>query len=152
MQQEIEGLRNTAPAPALGKDFSFQFTYEHNAARAAKQDSSYRYAALPPEIDLSRRGESSDSPASITIPGLGIPGSAASVTIKASRVEWGVTIPVMSRNRENAVAFLALLLGPAGRDALTTNGPRPVLPAQVTAQDYDRLPRSVRSLTTHASR
>jgi len=152
MQQEIEGLRNTAPAPALGKDFSFQFTYEHNAARAAKQDSSYRYAALPPEIDLSRRGEYLESPASSTIPGLGIPGGAASVTIKASRVEWGVTIPVMSRNRENAVAFLALLLGPAGRDALTTNGPTPVLPAQVTAQDYDRVPRSVRSLTTHASR
>ena len=136
----------SASAPALGKDFSFQFTYEHNAARTAKQDPSYRYAALPPEIDLSRGGES------ITIPGLGIPGSAPSVTIKASRVEWGVTIPVKSRNRENAVAFLALLLGPAGRDALATNGPAPLLPARVTAQDYDRVPLSVRTLTTRASR
>ena len=136
----------SASAPALGKDFSFQFTYEHNAARTARQDPSYRYAALPPEIDLSRGGES------ITIPGLGIPGSAPSVTIKASRVEWGVTIPVKSRNRENAVAFLALLLGPAGRDALATNGPAPLLPARVTAQDYDRVPLSVRTLTTRASR
>jgi len=136
----------SASAPALGKDFSFQFTYEHNAARTATQDPSYRYATLPPEIDLSRGGES------ITIPGLGIPGSAPSVTIKASRVEWGVTIPVKSRNRENAVAFLALLLGPAGRDALATNGPAPLLPARVTAQDYDRVPLSVRTLTTRASR
>jgi ABC-type molybdate transport system substrate-binding protein len=138
----------SAPAPALGKDFSFQFTYEHNAARTAKQDPSYRYAALPPDIDLSRDG----SPAAIVMPGLGTHGSAAMVTINASHVEWGVTIPTKSRNREHAVAFLALLLGPAGRDALTTNGPTPLRPARVTAHDYDRLPRPVRILTTRASR
>jgi len=138
----------SVPAPALGKDFSFQFTYEHNAARTATQDPSYRYAALPPEIDLSRRSESLDSPVSITIPGLGIPGSAPSVTIKASRVEWGLTIPTKSRNRENAVAFVASLLSVAGSAALTTNGPAPLRPARVTRQDYDRLPQALRNLTT----
>ena len=141
----------SAPAPALGKDFNFQFTYEHNAARAAAQDPSYRYAALPPDIDLSRdpprRGASSDAPASIAIPGLGIPDSAASVTIKASRVEWGVTVPVKSRNREHAVAFVALLLGSAGRDALNAAGPAPTLPARVRRADYERLPPVLRALT-----
>jgi len=138
----------SASAPALGKDFSFQLTYEHNAARTATQNPSYRYAALPPEIELSRGGEFLDSPVSITIPGLGIPGSAASVTIKASRVEWGLTIPTKSRNRENAVAFVASLLGAAGSAALTTNGPAPMRPARVTRQDFDRLPQALRNLTT----
>ena len=44
-------------APALGKDFNFQFTYEHNATNAAKRDASYRYARLPEEIDLSSTKE-----------------------------------------------------------------------------------------------
>jgi molybdate/tungstate transport system substrate-binding protein len=139
------------PAPALGKDFSFQFTYEHNAARTAKQDPSYRYAMLPSEIDLSRdlarKGVSSDAPASIVIPGLGIPGTAPSVTITASRVEWGVTVPVKNRNRDNAVAFVALLLGSSGRDALNAAGPAPTLPARVTREDSERLPPALRALT-----
>ena len=134
----------SASAPALGKDFSFQLTYEHNAARTVKQDPSYRYATLPSEIDLSH----DESPAAITIPGLGIPGSATSVTIKASRVEWGLTIPTKSRNRETAVAFVASLLGAAGSAALTTNGPAPMRPARVTRADYGRLPQALRNLTT----
>lgn len=140
----------SGPAPALGKDFNFQLTYEHTAARAARQDPSYRYARLPPDIDLSvaPRGGSSQSLASVTMPGLGTPGSAASVVIAASRVEWGVTIAANSRNRENAVAFVASLLGPAGRDVLTANGPLPMVPARVSRRDYDRLPAALRTLTT----
>ena len=38
----------------------------------------------------------------VTVPGLGIPGSSASVAIPASAVAWGVTIPTNSRNRDNA--------------------------------------------------
>jgi len=41
------------PAPVLGKDFTFQFTYEHTAASTAMRDPSYRYATLPAETDLS---------------------------------------------------------------------------------------------------
>jgi molybdate/tungstate transport system substrate-binding protein len=134
-----------APAPALGRDFNFQFTYEHNAARTAKIDPSYRYAALPREIDLSDARTKYN--ASVTIPGLGIPGAAASITIPASAVEWGLTIPTNSRQREQAIAFVASLLGPAGRMSLTTNGPVPIAPARVSLPDQARLPSQLRSLT-----
>jgi len=136
---------STGPAPALGKDFSFQFTYEHNAARTAKSDSSYRYAALPREIDLSDAHTRYD--ASVTIPGLGTPGAQAYVTIPASPVEWGLTIPTNSRHREHAIAFVASLLGTAGRASLTQNGPSPIVPARVSVPDQARLPLQLRSLT-----
>ncbi len=114
-----------SPAPALGKDFNFQFTYEHNAAAAAKRDPSYRYAMLPMEIDLSSTREDL-YPSGVTIPGLGIPGSSASVTIPASPVAWGVTIPGNAPNRDNAVAFVEQPSRPNGRAALTANGPTPM--------------------------
>jgi len=142
----------TGPAPALGKDFTFQFTYEHTAASAAARDASYRYATLPDEIDLSSvpaasRGGSSRWSISVTIPGLGIPGSSASVVIPASSVAWGVTIPTNSRNRANAVAFVQLLLDAGGRAALLANGPPPITPAHVTGADYRRLPAILQRLT-----
>jgi molybdate/tungstate transport system substrate-binding protein len=136
----------SAPAPALGKDFSFQFTYEHNAARTAKQDPSYRYATLPPQIDLS--SAKTRYAASVTMPGLGIAASSASVTMPASRTEWGLTIPSNARNRENAIAFVASLLGAEGRAALSANGPAPIAPARVSNRDQQRLPQTLRSLTT----
>jgi ABC-type molybdate transport system substrate-binding protein len=134
------------PAPTVGKDFDFQFTYEHNAARTAKADPSYRYAALPHAIDLS--DPRVHYRASVTMPGLGIPGAAASVTIPASAVEWGLTISTNSRHRDHAIAFVASLLGPAGRAALTANGPAPIAPAQVSVPDQARLPVQLRSLIT----
>lgn len=135
----------SGPAPALGKDFSFQLTYEHNAARSAAQDPSYRYVRLPAEIDLSDPKARYD--ATITIPGLGTAGSTASVVINAGHVEWGVTIPTNSRNREHAVAFVARLLGASGREAMMTTGPAPLRPARVSRQDYGRLPPALRDLT-----
>ena len=135
------------PAPVLGKDFNFQFTYEHTAAAAAKRDSSYRYAMLPEEIDLSSSKQDL-YPSGVTIPGLGTQGSMASVTIPASPVAWGVTIPRNARNRDNAVAFLERLLGPSGRTALTTNGPTPLPRARVSRSDYQRLPEALQSLTS----
>ena len=136
----------TVPAPALGKDVNFQFTYEHNAAATAARDPSYRYARLPEALDLS--SATVRYAASITIPGLGISGSRPSVTIPASVTEWGVTIPTNSRNRETAADFLASLLGPAGRAALTRYGPAPRVPARVSREDYQRLPATLRSLVT----
>lgn len=146
------------PAPVLGKDFTFQFTYEHTAASTAMRDPSYRYATLPAEIDLSSvpaassvparsRGGSLDPPVSITIPGLGIPGSSASVTIPASSVAWGVTIPANSRNKDTALALVSSLLGPVGQAALMANGPTPIAPAHVTAADHRRLPAALQRLT-----
>jgi molybdate/tungstate transport system substrate-binding protein len=135
------------PAPVLGKDFNFQFTYEHTAAAAAKRDSSYRYAMLPEEIDLSSSKQDL-YPSGVTIPGLGIQGSMASVTIPASPVAWGLTIAGNSRNRDNAIAFVEQLLGPAGRTALTTNGPQPLPRARVSRSDYQRLPEALQALTS----
>ena len=133
------------PAPVLGKDFNFQFTYEHNAARAANADASYRYASLPPEMDLSR--SDAKYAANITIPGLGIPRAGPSVTIHASATEWGVTIPTTVRNRVHATAFVSSLLGPAGRAALMSAGPTPILPARVSRADHAKLPAELRPLT-----
>ncbi len=137
-----------AAAPLLGKDFSFQVIYEHSAAAAAKRDASYRYVTLPAEIDLSVTKSDQYSASKVTIPGLGTPGSAASVTIPPSRVEWGVTIPTNARNRDNGIAFVVSLLGATGRAALTANGPTPIVPARVKRDDARRLPDALRSLTT----
>ncbi len=135
------------PAPVLGKDFTFQFTYEHTAAAAAKRDPSYRYAALPVELDLSST-KPDLYPGAVTIPGLGVPGSMLSVTIPATAVAWGVPIPSNARNRDNAIAFLERLLGSPGRAALMTNGPAPLPRARVSRFDYQRLPEGLRHLTS----
>jgi len=134
-------------APALGKEFNFQLTYEHIAAAAARRDPQYRYAMLPPEIDLSgARGI--QYKASVTMPGLGTASSPPTVVMPASPVEWGLTIPTNSPHRDLAVAFVAELLGPAGRAAFTTNGPAPIVPARVTRTDAGRLPAALKQLVT----
>jgi ABC-type molybdate transport system substrate-binding protein len=131
--------------PALGKDFNFQFTYEHTAAAAAKRDPQYRYATLPSEIDLSG-GHSYSS--SVTIPGLGTPTSESNVVIQASAVEWGLTIPSNSPNRDTAIAFVAALLGESGRAALIASGPSPLTPARVGRSDAARIPTALKGLVT----
>ena len=136
-------------APALGRDFNFQLTYEHSAAAAAKANPAYRYARLPDRIDLSNPGFSSDyAQAQVTIPGLGVPGAATSVSMPASRAAWGLTILKDSPNLQAAIAFVGVLLGPVGTAALTATGPTPVTPAMVTVGDYARLPPSLQSLVT----
>ena len=140
------------PAPGaaavLGRDFSFQFTYEHTAAAAAKRDASYRYAALPESIGLSSENEAHYAGSRVSIPGLGTAGSTAWVTIPASRVAWGVTIASRSRHRDAALSFLASLLGPPGRDALAAHGPAPLVPARVARASARRLPEALRGLVT----
>jgi ABC-type Fe3+ transport system substrate-binding protein len=49
-------------------------------------------------------------------------------------------------NRENALKFLQLLLGPAGKTSLMENGPAPISPALVDPADFRKLPESLRSL------
>jgi molybdate/tungstate transport system substrate-binding protein len=149
-QVNVADPTGSTPAATLGKDFSFQVTYEHSAAAAAARDKSYRYAALPREIDLSGTGASYAS-SRVIIPGLGTPGASASVTIPASRVEWGVTILANSRNRENAIAFTAALLGASGRAAFEANGPTAIVPALVSKADAAHLPASLRTLTNTGS-
>jgi ABC-type molybdate transport system substrate-binding protein len=135
-----------AAAAVLGREFSFQFTYEHTAAAAAKRDPSYRYALLPESIDLSSANEAQYAGSRMTIPGLGTAGSAPWVTIPASRVAWGVTIATNSRHRDAALSFLSSLLGPPGREALAANGPPPLAPARVARAAARRLPDPLRGL------
>jgi molybdate/tungstate transport system substrate-binding protein len=141
------GGPDAAPGPALGWDYNFQFIYEHSAAAAAKNNPSYRYVALPDRIDLSTSGNASYySRAIVTIPAIGVPGVSAPVSLPATRVAWGLTIPRKSANPENAVAFVNLLLGAAGTAAFSANGPVPITPALVSATDHTRLPKSLQPL------
>jgi molybdate/tungstate transport system substrate-binding protein len=136
-----------ANRPTLGKDFNFQFIYEHSAAAAAKSNPSYRYVALPDTIDLSTTSHNGHyAQASVTIPGVGPSVEIPSVTIPATRVAWGLTIPKRSANPENALAFVIMLLGSSGVAALNANGPVPIAPALVTSQDYARVPKAMQSL------
>jgi molybdate/tungstate transport system substrate-binding protein len=144
---------DAASRPVLGRDYNFQFIYEHSAAAAAKSNASFRYVVLPDRIDLSTAGLNSFyAQASVTIPGIGPPGSMAAVSIPATRVAWGLTIVNTSANPENAIAFVNLMLGPAGAAALTAHGPSPLTPALVSAADYARLPKSMQSRVTVLSR
>ncbi len=135
-------------APALGRLFDFQFTYEHNARAMAKKNPDFRYVDLPGEINLSdpARNAYYAKNAVVFLPGLGNSRSAQSVPVRGSRVAWGITVLKDAPNRENAVKFLQLLLGPAGTALLNENGPTPVSPAHVTPEDFHKLPRELRPL------
>ena len=136
-----------APVPALGKDFNLQFIYEHSAAAAAQSNPSYRYVTLPDRIDLSTSANNGHyARASVTIPARATPGAKAAATIPATRVAWGLTIPSKSAHRDEAIAFVKLLLGEAGRGALNEHGPAPISPALVSNADYARLPRELHAL------
>jgi molybdate/tungstate transport system substrate-binding protein len=135
--------------PALGRDYNYQFIYEHSAAAAAQSNPSYRYVTLPDHIDLSTTSQNSYyGQASMTIPGIGPPGGMAPVSIPAARVAWGLTILNKSQNPENAVAFVNLVLGAVGTAAFNANGPAPITPAVVSPSDYARLPKTLQSLVT----
>lgn len=137
----------SASAPSLGTDFNFQFSYEHSAAAAAKSNPSYRYVAVPDRIDLSNAANNNYyAQASVTMPGIGPTGARA--TIPAVRVAWGLTILQNSPNRENAIAFVNMLLGPVGTAAFNANGPTPIAPAFVSAGDYERVPMPLQPLIT----
>ncbi len=140
-----------APNPiAAGSDF--QFSYEHSAQASAKKNPDYRYVYLPGSVDLSNSQKNSYySQAAIVVPGLGLPGTAASVSIPATRVAWGVTILNKTSNRDNAIKFMQLLLGTTGTSALRTNGPAPISPAIVSASDYRKVPDSLKQLVKVAN-
>jgi len=143
----LEHYTIASAAGVLGKDFSFQFTYEHSAAAAAQRNAVYRYARLPDVIDLSAiTNRSAYAQSRVTIPGLGIPGAASSVTIVATPAAWGLTIPRKSVNTEDAIAFVNLLLGPIGTAALNAAGPAPITPAIVSRDDSGRVPKSLKGL------
>jgi molybdate/tungstate transport system substrate-binding protein len=132
----------------LGKQLDFQFTYEHNARATAKTNSDYLYVDLPDEINLSNPAKDSwySQNAVVVLPGLGTTRSARTIPVPGTHVAWGITLLKDAPNRENAIKFLELLLGPAGARSLNENGPDPISPALVSSPDLHKLPDSLRRL------
>jgi molybdate/tungstate transport system substrate-binding protein len=135
-------------APALGRLYDFQFTYEHSARAMARKDPDFRYVDLPDEINLSHPVQDAyyAKNSVVVLPGLGTVRSAQSIPVPGTHVAWGITILANAPNRENAVKFLQLLLGPTGAAALKENGPTPISPAKVSSEDFRKIPESLRPL------
>jgi molybdate/tungstate transport system substrate-binding protein len=132
----------------IGKQFDFQFSYEHNARATAAGNPDYRYVELPDEISMSDPAKDAyyKQHAIVVIPGLGTPSSARTIALPGAHVAWGITLMKDAPNKENAIKFLQMLLSPAGTRSLTENGPAPISPALVSAADFHKLPEVLRPL------
>jgi len=132
----------------LGKQFDFQFSYEHNARGTAATNSDYRYVDLPDEINMSDPAKDAyyRQHAIVVLPGLGTPKSARTIAVPGAHVAWGITLMKDAPNKDNAIKFLQLLLSPVGTASLNENGPEPISPALVSPADLHKLPESLRSL------
>jgi molybdate/tungstate transport system substrate-binding protein len=144
----LKHLVSSGQGAALGKQFDFQFSYEHNARSTAIANPDYRYVDLPEEINMADAAKDVyyREHAVVVLPGLGTPLSARTIAVPGNHVAWGITLMKDAPNRENAIKFLQLLLGPAGAASLKDNGPAPIAPALVTAADFSKLPESLRPL------
>jgi molybdate/tungstate transport system substrate-binding protein len=133
---------------ALGRQFDFQFTYEHNARATAAGDPDYRYVDLPGEINLSDSAKDGyyRQHAIVVLPGLGTSRSARTIAVPGAHVAWGITLLKDAPNKQNAIKFLQLLLSPEGTSALKKNGPDPLSPAIVSSEDFRNLPEPLRPL------
>ncbi len=133
----------------LGKQFDFQFTYQHSARATAAANPDYKYVELPDDLNFSDPAKDAYyRHAIVVLPGLGTPKSAKNVPITGSRLAWGITLMKDAPNKENAVKFLQMLLGPEGAKALKENGPDPISPALVSAADLRNLPEPLGALVS----
>ncbi len=110
----LEHLVSSGQGAALGKQFDFQFAYEHNAHATAIANPDYRYVDLPDEINMSDPAKDTyyRQHAVVVLPGLGTPPSARTIAVPATRVAWGITLMKDAPNKENAIKFLQMLLEP----------------------------------------
>jgi molybdate/tungstate transport system substrate-binding protein len=150
----LEHLVSSGQGAALGKQFDFQLSYEHNARATALGNPDYRYVDLPDEINMSDPARDAwyRQNAVVVMPGLGTTRSARTIAVPATHVAWGITLLNDAPNKENAIRFLQLLLSPAGTASLKENGPAPISPALVTAADFHKLPESLRPLVKMAGK
>jgi molybdate/tungstate transport system substrate-binding protein len=150
----LEHVVSTGGDSVLGKQFDFQLIYEHNAQATAKTNPDYRYVNLPDEISMSDPAKNAyyAEHAIVVLPGLGTPRSARTIPVPGARVAWGITLMKDAPNRENAIKFLQLLLGPAGTASLNENGPSAISPALVIPADLHKLPESLRPLVKATGR
>ena len=131
----------------LGKQFDFQFTYEHNARATASTNPDYQYVDLPDELNFSDLAKDAFyKHAFVVLPGLGTPRSARTISVPGARLAWGITMLKDAPNKENAVKFLQLLLSSVGTESLKENGPDPISPALVSPADFKKLPVSLQQL------
>ncbi len=140
--------------PALGDLYDAQFIYEHSARELASGNPDVRYVDLPDEINLSdpARDAYYAQHAAIALPGLGTPQGARTISVSATRVGWGITVMRHAPNPADAIRFLRLLLGPTGTAMLKAYGPAPTAPAQVSLDDFGRLPQELRPLVKTTAR
>jgi molybdate/tungstate transport system substrate-binding protein len=132
----------------VGKQFDFQFTYEHNARATAATNPDYRYVDLPDEINMSDPAKDAyyREHAVVVLPGLGTARSARTIAVPGAHVAWGITMMKGAPNKQSALKFLEMLLSPAGTALLKENGPEPLSPALVSGGDLHRLPEGLRGL------
>jgi molybdate/tungstate transport system substrate-binding protein len=144
----LKHLVSSGQGAALGKQFDFQFSYEHNAHATALANPDYRYVDLPDEINMSDPAMDAyyKQNAIVVMPGLGTPRSARTIAVPGNHVAWGIALMNDAPNKENAVKFLQMLLSPAGTASLNENGPAPITPALVSTADFHKLPESLRPL------
>ena len=144
----LERMVSSGQGATLGKQFDFQFTYEHAARATALTNADYRYVDLPDEINLSDPAKDGyyKQNAVVVLPGLGTSRSARTIPVPGTHVAWGIALMNNAPNKENAVKFLQMLLSPAGTAALKENGPTPISPALVSRADFHKLPESLRAL------
>ncbi len=93
---------------ALGKQFDFQFSYEHNARATALANPDYRYVDLPDEINMSdpARDVWYRQNAVVVLPGLGTSRSARTIPVPATHVAWGITL-LNDANKKNMIGFFS---------------------------------------------
>jgi molybdate/tungstate transport system substrate-binding protein len=144
----LEHLVSSGQGAAIGKQYDFQFSYEHNARATAMTNPDYHYVDLPDEINMSDPAKDAyyKQHAVVVLPGLGTSRSARTIEVPGTHVAWGITLMNDAPNKENAIKFLQMLLSPAGTASLNENGPAPILPALVSAADLHKLPESLRPL------
>jgi len=144
----LKHLVSSGQGASLGKQFDFQFSYEHNARATALANPDYRYVDLPDEINMSDPAKDAyyRQNAVVVLPGLGTSRSARTIPVPGTHVAWGITLLNDAPNKENAIKFLQMLLSHAGTASLNENGPAPVSPALVSPADFHKLPESLRPL------
>jgi molybdate/tungstate transport system substrate-binding protein len=144
----LKHLVSSGQGAAIGKQFDFQFSYEHNARATAMTNPDYHYVDLPDEINMSDPAKDAyyKQHAVVVLPGLGTSRSARTIEVPGTHVAWGITLMNDAPNKENAIKFLQMLLSPAGTASLNENGPTPISPALVSAADFHKLPESLRPL------
>jgi molybdate/tungstate transport system substrate-binding protein len=144
----LEHLVSSGQGATLGKQFDFQFSYEHNARATAMANPDYHYVDLPDEINMSDPAKDAyyKQHAFVVLPGLGTSRSVRTIEVPATHVAWGIALMNDAPNKENAIRFLQMLLSRAGTASLNENGPAPISPALVSPADFQKLPESLRPL------